>query len=635
MKRIYFLIPLLFCGCLAPDPGHRAKTGEAAQSNAAIHETRAPRQIDPEILINRTFGEAPILAEKVKNGELPPVSERLPENPLIVVPMDTIGQYGGVLRRALTGDIIQTAGTNKTLSENLMGFSRPLPDSIVHNLAESFEFRDEGRTAIFKIRKGIKWSDGVPFTVDDILFWYYDMTFDDNARPHNQPVPPSVWVVDGKPIDLKKIDDHTLEVSSSKPLGRVLHALCLDVIAQPKHHLSHLHPRYNPEATYEEFREQATNAMVIMKPGMPRLSAWVPVEWIRGQRIVYARNPYYWKIDTAGNQLPYADRIEFTVIQDPQVILLKFVNGELDLFGRYSRINMFPTLRTEEKKGKFKLRITGPDRGPAYYLNWDTPKPALREAFRNRDVRIALSYAINREEINQIVYHGLLDPAGYSFAPSNPHYSEAAYRKYSKFDSDKSRDLLDKAGYRDTDGDGWRELKDGSRFELNIDVVPGVGVDVSELVSEHWRSIGIKANLNISLRDIVWPRRLNGEFDIHHWGLEGPADPLGRLNDWAIMAPTVPFWHRNASREGPAWLHEATMRIKKVLTTVDPIAVHEHMTKVRDLHTDNVPVIVVGSAYSIWGASTRLGNVPMQGSAADVHRGWGRPVFHEQIFIKQ
>ena len=86
MKRIYFLIPLLFCGCLAPDPGHRAKTGEAAQSNAAIHETRAPVQIDPKILINRTFGEAPILAEKVKNGELPAVSERLPENPLIVVP---------------------------------------------------------------------------------------------------------------------------------------------------------------------------------------------------------------------------------------------------------------------------------------------------------------------------------------------------------------------------------------------------------------------------------------------------------------------------------------------------------------------------------------------------------------------
>ena len=191
MKRIYFSIFFSFLGCLAPDPGQRAKAGDAVQSNAVIRESRAPKRLDPAILINRTFGEAPVLAEKVKSGKLPPVSERLPDNPLVVVPMDTIGQYGGILRRALTGDIIQTAGANKTLSENLMGFSRPLPDSIVHNLAENFEFRDEGRTAIFKIRRGIKWSDGVPFTVDDILFWYYDMTFDDNARPHNQPVPPS------------------------------------------------------------------------------------------------------------------------------------------------------------------------------------------------------------------------------------------------------------------------------------------------------------------------------------------------------------------------------------------------------------------------------------------------------------
>ena len=623
----------LFSSCLAPDSGIRDETEQAAQAKVAIRKTRAPKQIDPAILTNRTFGEAPIIADKVKRGELPPVSERLPQNPLIVVPIDTIGQYGGTLRRALTGDIIQTAGVSKTLSESLMGFSRPLPNSIEFNLAESYDFQNGGKTAIFKIRKGIKWSDGHPFTVDDILFWYYDMTLNDDAR--DDVLPPSVWFVDDKAIQMKKIDDYTLEIISDKALGRVLHAVSSDIIAEPKHYLAQHHPKYNPNSTYEAFRDSTTAAQLIMKPGKPRLSAWVPLEWIRGQRLVYERNPYYFKIDTAGNQLPYADRLIFTVIQDPQVILLKFVNGELDLFGRYSNINMFPTLRSEERKGKFKLRITGPDRGPAYYLNWDTPKVALREAFRNRDVRIALSHAINREEINQIVYHGLLDQSGYSFAPSNPHYAETAYRKYSTFEQDLSKQLLDKAGYRDTDGDGWRELKDGSRFEMNIDIVPGVGVDICELVAEHWRSVGIKTNLNISLRDIIWPRRLNGEFDIHYWGLEGPADPLGRLNDWAIMAPTVPFWHRNASTEGPAWLHEATGLIKKVLTTIDPNIVHEDMIRVRDLHTDNVPVIVVGSAYSIWGANTRLGNVPFQGSTADVHRGWSRPVFHEQIYVKQ
>lgn len=618
-------------GCLDSDPG-KMKMNEQATSNAVVTKTRAPLKIDPAILKNRTFGEAPILAQRVKLGELPPVSERLPENPLVVVPVDTIGQYGGTIRRALTGDIVQTAGVSKTLGEDLMGFSRPLPDSIEFNLAESYTYQDEGRSAIFHLRKGVKWSDGQPYTVDDILFWYYDMTLNDDAR--DAVLPPSVWFVGKDPIRLEKIDDHTLKVKSDAPLGRVLHALSGGSSAQPKHILSQWHPKYNPESTYEAFRDIASDANLILKPGIPRLSAWIPVEWIRGQRIVYERNPYYHKIDSAGNQLPYADRITFTVIQDPQVILLKFINSEIDLFGRYSKVSMFPTLKSEEKKGRFKLRITGPDRGPSFYINWDSPKSNVREAFRNLDVRIALSHGVNREEINQIVYHGLLDPAGYSFGPSNPYFLEASYRKYSTYDPQKSNALLDRAGYRDTDDDGWRELKDGSRFEFNIDVTPGEGVDVSELVAEHWRAIGIKANLNISLRDIIWPRRLNGEFDIHQWGQEGPADPLGRLNDWAIMAPSVPFWHHNATEEGPEWLHEATRMIKKTLITIDQDKVKEQMSRVRDLHTDNVPVITVGSAFSVWGAGTRLGNVPFQGTGADVYRGWSRPVFHEQVYIK-
>jgi peptide/nickel transport system substrate-binding protein len=622
----------ILTGCLASDPGHVA-IGTQATSNAVHLETRAPKYIDPTILKKRTFGEAPILAEKVKRGELPPVSERLPENPLVVIPIDTIGQYGGTLRRALTGDIVQTAGVSKTLGEDLMGFSRPLPDSIEFNLAESYEYQDGGKTAIFKLRKGIKWSDGHPYTVDDILFWYYDMTLNDDAR--DAVLPPSVWFVGKDPIQMEKLDDHTLKVKSSAPLGRVLYAFSGGTSAQPKHYFSQWHPKYNPNATYEAFRDSTSAGQLNLKPGVPSLSAWVPVEWIRGQRIVYERNPYYHKIDTEGNQLPYADRITFTVIQDPQVILLKFVNGEIDLFGRYSKVSMFPTLKSEEKKGRFKLRISGPDRGPSFYINWDTPKPNLRETFRNINVRIAMSHAINREEINQIVYHGLLEPAGYSFGRSNPYFNEEAYLKYSTFDPEKAKDILDKAGYRDTDGDGWRELKDGSRFEFNIDVIPGEGVDVSELASEQWREIGLKANLNISLRDIIWPRRLNGDFDIHQWGQEGPADPLGRLNDWAIMAPTVPFWHRNATADGPEWLYEATDLIKKTLITIDPEKVKAQMSRVRDLHTDNVPVLTVGSSFSVWGASTRLGNVPFQGTGADVYRGWSRPVFHEQIFVKQ
>ena len=597
---------------------------------------RAPRQIDPVVLANRSFHEAPLLANSVQAGLLPPVSERLPDNPLVVVPMEEIGRYGGTIRRALTGDIVQTPGPIKTLHENLMGYERPLPKSIQLGLAESYEFLDGGKTAVFKIRKGLKWSDGVPFTVDDILFWYYDMTFDDNAR--GNPFPPAAWMVDGKPMRFAKLDACTLRISSSKPLGRVLHELSRSLAARPKHVLARLHPRYNPEASYETFRDSTTSAQLILKPGMPSLSAWVPVEWARGQRVTCQRNPYYWKVDTAGNQLPYADSLVFNVVQDPQVILLKFINGELDLFGRYSRSDMFPTLRAEEQKGKFKLRITGPGRGPAYHLNWDCPKPGLREAFRNKNVRMALSHAVNREEVNQIVFHGLLEPSGYSFGPLSPYFSPEAYVKYSEYDPDRARRLLDEAGYRDADGDGYRELKDGSRFELTIDFVNPGGLfndePVSELVADHWQAVGIKVNLNGALRDIIVPRRYNNEFDVHFWGLEGPNDPLTYAIGWAILGTNVPYWHQNATREGPEWLREATRLVKLAMTTTDSIQLRTHMTKVRDLHTENVPIIALGSMYNVWGASTRLGNVPFENIADNAFLGWSRPVYHEQIFFK-
>ena len=415
------LILLSISGCLAPDPGTRVEESDPDTASPVERQSTVPQQLDPSILESRSFSESPALAQRVIRGELPPVSDRLPEKPLVVVPMKEIGQYGGTIRRALTGDVVQYVGINKTLSESLMGYERPLANSIQPNLAESYEYLDDGRVAVFRIRKGVRWSDGAPYTVDDILFWYVDMTMDEQAR--NNILPPSVFIVDGQPMQMEKVDDHTLRITSPKPMGRILNALASDYSAYPKHILSKFHPRYNPEATYEAFRDSTTNAKRILKPGLPRISAWYPTKWDRGQRVIYERNPYYWKVDTEGNQLPYADRVVFTVIQDPQVILLKFINGEIDLFGRYSQTNMYPTLKAGEARGNYELRQSPSDYGPAFYFNFDAPNPVLRDAFRDIRVRIALSHAMNREEISQIVYHGLLEPGGYSFGPSNAFYS--------------------------------------------------------------------------------------------------------------------------------------------------------------------------------------------------------------------
>jgi peptide/nickel transport system substrate-binding protein len=571
-----------------------------------------------------------MLAARVAAGELPPVSERLPENPLVIVPVEQIGRYGGTLRRALTGDIVQAWGISKTIEEGLMGYERPLPNSILHEIAESHALEDEGRAALVKIRSGIKWSDGVPFTVDDILFWYHDMTVNDDARA----VPfPSHWLIEGKPIRMDKIDDYTLRFSADVPMGRLINTLASGQIALPKHRFVHLHPTYTPGANYQTLRDSTTQAQTLLQPGVPRLSAWVPVRWTRGQRVVYERNPYYFKVDSAGNQLPYADRLVFNVIQDTQVILLKFINGEIDLFGRYSQLSMYPTLKSEERKGKFELRLGSRIPVSTFRINFDAPRPGLRQAFRDLRVRKALSHAMNREEISAVLYNGLLEPAGFTFAPTSRYYSHEAAQMYTAYDPAKARLLLDEAGYIDSDGDGIRELEDGSIFSFTVDVIPGMGTDICQLVADHWRAVGIKVILNIGLRDILWPKWTSGNFEVFWWW-SWSDDAVVKRSQWGITGPNQPEWHRNAATEGPAWLHEVTRLMEEIGQTVDTTVVRTKMNRIRDLHTTKVPVVMPGFAHHVWGASTRLGNVPKENTSMDGYSGWSRPVFHEQIFVK-
>ncbi len=621
-------------GCLPDNPVRKTEIAGLATAgrDQSVGQMTAPLTIDPRVLEERRFGEAPMLAERVRQGRLPPVSDRLPDDPVVIVPVEEIGRYGGELKRALTGDIVQTPGLIKTLTENLMDYERPnLSKRIVPNLAESYSFEDEGRTAIFRIRKGIKWSDGVPFTVDDILFWYDDMLVNDDAR--SRPLFPSNFLVEGQPVQMSKVDNLTLRVTSHKPLGRVLDLVSNYWIAYPKHILSSLHPKYNPDATYEGFRDSTTAGKLILKPNLPRLSPWVPVEWVRGQRVVYERNPYYFKIDSEGNQLPYADRIVFNIILDPQVILLKFMNGEIDLFGRYAQINMYSTLKTAERDGKFKLRFAAPVPASVLYLNWDAPREALAHAFRDRRVRMALSHGIDREELGQIVYHGLLEPAGTTFGPSSVYHDPSLMPTYAAYDPAKARALLDEAGLVDGDRDGFREFADGTRFAITIDVISGMGIDVCELVAEQWRALGIDVSLNIALRDIILPRRNAGDFDVF-WGRSLPSDPSINRHQWAITGPNRPFWHRNAASVGPPWLHELSRWIEEAGATIDPAEVLSKMVQVRDRVTEEVPFINAGFVTPVWGSGTRLGNVPEEVTTEDAYMGWSRPVFHEQLFIK-
>jgi peptide/nickel transport system substrate-binding protein len=632
MTKLYRHIPfilILLTGCLSPDPKNQDTDKASTEAVSTEQQTRAPLQIDPEILRTRLFGESPMWATEVKAGKLPPISDRLPEHPRVLMPFKEIGMYGGAIRRAITGDIVQIPATMKAKNESLVIFTPPLGSGIEPNLAERWHYENGGRELFLFLRKGIHWSDGHPFTADDVLFFYLDVLFDDEARPLDRTAVPPSLTINNVPIGLEKIDAYTIRFFADQPMGQLLKELAgVNEAAYPKHIFAKWHPKYNQDATYAQF---------LYTPGMPTLSAWAPEMWIHGQRVVYKRNPYYWKVDTAGNQLPYADELVLQVIPDQQVVLLKFINGELDLFGRYSQIAMFETLKqAEQKNGNFKVYLSGPVPAHVFYLNWDTPKPELRKAFRNRDVRVAMSLALNREEISQLLYHGFLVPAGFSFYPPNPYYSEETFKRFSEYDPNRARELLDKAGYRDTDGDGFRELGDGSRFELTLDIATSSGAtaDISELATAHWEAVGIKVNTFAALRDIIVPRRYSGEFDIHYWWFDSADDPLSALSEWAITAHNMPYWHRNATTEGPNWLREGTRLLERAVTSTDTVEIRKNMIQARDIYTENIPAIPLGASYRVWGASTRLGNIPDDVSFSEAHGAWGRPITHEQIFIR-
>jgi peptide/nickel transport system substrate-binding protein len=609
-----------------------------SEENAAAGQDRpntaASREIAPDLLENRNFHEAPMLADRVAEGELPPVSERLPENPRVIVPVERTGVYGGTLYRLLTSDINEESTIRKTLNDSLMEYPRDGPGNPRVNFAESFEFSDGGRSVIFKLRKGTRWSDGAPFTVDDILFWYEDMTLDDEAR--NAPLFPSRWTSGGSPVGMEKVGDYTLKIFSDRKLGMILRTLCFDHFAAPKHVLAPFHPKYNAEADYRDFRSRTTAGQMAFSPDIPRLSAYVPVEWIRSRKVIFERNPYYWKIDNKGNQLPYVDRIEFSIVRNLDLALLKFSNGEIDIYDKsLSDVSVYNMLTDVEKDGVgITIRKTEASLVPVLYLNWDAPDPNVRAAFRERDVRIALSHAINRLEIGGILNFGMLEPVGFSFSPSSVWYSEETAALHSQYDPARARSFLDKAGYLDRDGDGFLEFHDGSTFEIVIDVFEGRSMaDLCQLIKEYWEAVGVKTVLNFGLQEILIPRRINGTFQVHV--TDPPIDPLIQGNHMGAVGPLLPFWYRNAESGETAWMNEVTGLIRKAENSLDGDVIDDCMNQVREIFTRELPYIGIGRAPGIWASSDRVGNIPERIYAVMQFRGLDRGIFHEQIYIKE
>ncbi len=341
------------------------------QAMAGVSGVAAMSVLAQGALAQGAAKEAPDLAKLVTEKKLPPLAERLPVNPLVVTPVEKVGIYGGQLRRGLRGSadhngILRMVGNQGLVRWNLE-FTEPLP-----NVAEKWDVNADATVYTFYLRKGMKWSDGKPFTADDVVFAIEDCCKNTDLYKS----PPSAIVIAGKAVVVTKIDDTTVRFTFASPYGLFLEQLATPLGQQPtlfpKHYCSQFHAKYNPAvmdlakaANLTDwpslFRARCGDIEIPSRwgnPAKPTLDPWVVVEpYVGGAtRMTMKRNPYFWQVDTSGNQLPYLDGLTFNISQDVESLMLDAISGRLDIQERHiDTLQNKPTLAQNATKGNYRF----------------------------------------------------------------------------------------------------------------------------------------------------------------------------------------------------------------------------------------------------------------------------------------
>ena len=576
--------------------------------------------------------EAPMLQEMVKAGKLPPLEERLPENPLVIKPFEEVGQYSDTFRRGTGFFMPDEWLISHHTNESLFALTWPIPGEgpVLPNLAESWEFNGDGTELTVHLRKGIKWSDGEPFTVDDILFFLFDIL--DNEKAAYTWYHTANLYIEGKLPDVKKIDDYTIKFTYPEPyfFAEVAYS-ALSEIALPKHYLSQFHPDYNSDATYEEL-----NANIPWSSGRGKvtLQAWMLESFDPDSKMTLVRNPYYFKVDPEGKQLPYFDTCEIYVAGDRQGVALGNVTGTYDLDNMWVGIQHLSLFLEEQEKRDFTIGHSILS-SMGIFFNFDTPDEDVRKVIRNVDFRRAVSLAINRPEIGRVLFFDQLVPMGASFSPDSPYFEKEVGTLYSEYDPEKAKKILDDAGIVDKDGDGIRELPSGEKCEVLWDVYEhDLYSPLSEMVVEDIAKVGIKFILNIQHQNLITERREAGEFQVSTYDYTSTIEPLAALEWWTPATEGTPFWHRNAINEAFSKEYTEFAELLQKALGLPYEARVAAVKKANKLMAENVFGIHIGWYKRPNISSNRLGNAPEVVTRADEFGSAGPEWMYYQIYEK-
>lgn len=544
------------------------------------------------------FAENPAVADLngmiAGNPDLPPLAERLPSEPLVIVPYASVGKYGGTLDALSNATEAGTSDFLSTRHVNLVRYSDDL-QTIVPNVAKSWEWNDDFTQLTFTLRAGHKWSDGAPFTSADVKFWYDNLMLDTNINES----PKDYATVAGEPMTVETPDDVTVIFNLPAPKPGLLAHFATSYAQgfQPKHFLGQFHPEVNPDAdafAQELGFENGYDAILayygnsdwtdtpspmlsrpeivdgLPKAAVPTLESFLTVaDTTEGRH--YVANPYFFMVDTSGQQLPYISEQDELYKNDNEVRILSVINGEVDYKAQSLQLASAPLLLENQEKGNYSVQLNPDIAFPTIAFNVTSEDMAKREVFGDVRFRRAMSVALDRNQINEVAYFGQGTPLQYNgFSPLPDFMPPELETAYAEYDPEMAASLLDEVGMMDTDGDGFRELPNGEKLVLNLQfATQGAPGELAEIAAQNWSDVGVETTVKEVTPDEYRSAQSSNKLDVLIWR---KGQPLAlHLGDNTYFVPpfdgyfdirTGMLWAEYLETDGasgvepPAWVNE-------------------------------------------------------------------------------
>ena len=609
--------------------------------------------------VKLTYTQNPIFDKDVEAGKLPRVDQRLPEQPLIVLPYEACGVYGGTLNGLARAP---ESGTSDILSWRQVSLVRISDDrkTIVPNVARSWTWADDYKSITFELRKGHKWSDGAPFTADDVVFFFQDIV-------NNKEISPDATTEWGVGVQAEKIDETHVKLSFAEPFPGLLTYMATSgsyfTPFAPKHHFSKYMPAYNPnadaeakaagfenwvkefDAYYDKWKDAETLTAHALT--VPTLESHVLAVEPDTQHRVFKANPYYFKVDSSGQQLPYIDN-QYERFLNADLQMLSILNGEVDYKAQGVGLPDYPTVKEKEASGRYTVKLPSGSIGPVLAFNITHNDPKLRAVYSDLRFRQAISHAINRQEINDVLYFGLGKPS--QALPAEVSFvTEADINYLTQYDVAKANALLDEMGMK-KGADGMRMHPDGSNFTVLWEYSSQFATpEFVKLMSDYLKAVGLNVNAK-ELTSAATRENAKAETSDINMEWDVPFEPT-LVADISLYAPyyseTSPLfgvkWKQWAISNGasgeepPAWV-KRMFEITKEWKTVVPGS-DRYMELGRELvklNLDNLTIVgTIGLLPKPIIVSNRLKNVKEDLGTVHYNFGYSYAFRADQWYIQE